>query len=80
MQELADYIRIPCRIAHGCKYCSSALPSSCLVKIEDAKNSLRLVFRYNLFSMIICTTHLLCTKEKYFLCWQFLEVLNVDSG
>lgn len=40
-KELADYIRIPCRIAHGCKYCSSALPSSCLVKIEDAKNSLR---------------------------------------
>ncbi|XP_074576572.1 serine/threonine-protein kinase CTR1 [Curcuma longa] len=40
-KELADYIRIPCRIAHGCKYCSSALPSSCLVKIEDAKKSLR---------------------------------------
>ncbi|KAG6531947.1 hypothetical protein ZIOFF_005783 [Zingiber officinale] len=39
--ELADYLRIPYRIARGCKYCSSALPSSCLVKVEDAKKSLR---------------------------------------
>ncbi|KAG6531948.1 hypothetical protein ZIOFF_005784 [Zingiber officinale] len=39
--ELADYIRIPYRIARGCKYCSSTLPSSCLVKVEDAKKSLR---------------------------------------
>ncbi|RRT80646.1 hypothetical protein B296_00020860 [Ensete ventricosum] len=41
MQELADYIGIPCRIAHGCKYCSSVHPSSCLVKVEDAKQSFR---------------------------------------
>ncbi|KAG6531950.1 hypothetical protein ZIOFF_005786 [Zingiber officinale] len=40
-KELADYIRIPYRITRGCKYCSSALPSSCLVKVEDAKKSLR---------------------------------------
>ncbi|THU56994.1 hypothetical protein C4D60_Mb11t23070 [Musa balbisiana] len=40
-KELADYIGIPCRIAHGCKYCSSVHPSSCLVKVEDAKQSFR---------------------------------------
>ncbi|WOL16480.1 hypothetical protein Cni_G25267 [Canna indica] len=40
-KELADHIGIPCRVAHGCKYCSSAHPSSCLVKIEDAKESQR---------------------------------------
>ncbi|OAY80527.1 Serine/threonine-protein kinase CTR1, partial [Ananas comosus] len=40
-KELADLIGLPCRIAQGCKYCSSAHRSSCLVKLEDAKNILR---------------------------------------
>ncbi|XP_008802317.2 serine/threonine-protein kinase CTR1 isoform X2 [Phoenix dactylifera] len=40
-KELADYIGLPCRIAQGCKYCSSAHPSSCLIKIDDGKKSLR---------------------------------------
>ncbi|URD80193.1 STYKc [Musa troglodytarum] len=50
MQELADYIGIPCRIAHGCKYCSSVHPSSCLVKVEDAKQSFRLDVQNILFN------------------------------
>uniref|UniRef100_A0A1D1Y4B0 non-specific serine/threonine protein kinase n=1 Tax=Anthurium amnicola TaxID=1678845 RepID=A0A1D1Y4B0_9ARAE len=36
-KALADYIGLSCRIARSCKYCASAHPSSCLVKIEDAK-------------------------------------------
>ncbi|XP_071723160.1 serine/threonine-protein kinase CTR1-like, partial [Rutidosis leptorrhynchoides] len=34
-KKLADYIGLPCRIARGCKYCTSDHRSSCLVKIED---------------------------------------------
>lgn len=41
-QKLADYIGLPCRIARGCKYCVADHRSSCLVKIEDDKKSLRL--------------------------------------
>ncbi|MQL73837.1 hypothetical protein Taro_006222 [Colocasia esculenta] len=40
-KDLADYIGLPCRIARGCKYCASAHPSSCLVKLEDSKQSIR---------------------------------------
>ncbi|OAY83077.1 serine/threonine-protein kinase CTR1-like [Ananas comosus] len=40
-KELADLIGLPCRIAQGCKYCSSALRSSCLVKIDDEKKFVR---------------------------------------
>ncbi|XP_062098168.1 serine/threonine-protein kinase CTR1 isoform X2 [Humulus lupulus] len=37
--KLADYIGLPCRIARGCKYCVADHRSSCLVKIEDSKQS-----------------------------------------
>ncbi|XP_010914324.1 serine/threonine-protein kinase CTR1 isoform X2 [Elaeis guineensis] len=40
-KELADHIGLPCRIAQGCKYCSSAHSSSCLIKINDGKKSFR---------------------------------------
>ncbi|XP_058069386.1 serine/threonine-protein kinase CTR1-like isoform X2 [Magnolia sinica] len=40
-KKLADYIGLPCRIAQGCKYCTSEYPSSCLVKIGDDRQSLR---------------------------------------
>ncbi|KGN60414.2 serine/threonine-protein kinase CTR1 [Cucumis sativus] len=40
-KKLADYIGLPCRIARGCKYCVADHRSSCLVKIEDDKKSLR---------------------------------------
>ncbi|KAJ6825392.1 serine/threonine-protein kinase CTR1-like [Iris pallida] len=40
-KELADYIGLPCRIAQGCKYCTSSHPSSCLIKVVDSKQSLR---------------------------------------
>ncbi|KAJ3693496.1 hypothetical protein LUZ60_008976 [Juncus effusus] len=36
-KELADLIGLPCRIAQGCKYCTSNHRSSCLVKIENEK-------------------------------------------
>lgn len=39
MQKLADYIGLPCRIARGCKYCVADHRSSCLVKIEDSRQS-----------------------------------------
>ncbi|XP_020595523.1 serine/threonine-protein kinase CTR1 isoform X2 [Phalaenopsis equestris] len=39
-KELADYIGLPCRIAQGCKYCTSTYGTSCLVKL-DSKQSLR---------------------------------------
>lgn len=42
MQKLADYIGLPCRIARGCKYCVADHRSSCLVKIEDDRQSTRL--------------------------------------
>ncbi|KAI3819882.1 hypothetical protein L1987_13734 [Smallanthus sonchifolius] len=35
MQQLADYVGLPCRIARGCKYCVEDHRSSCLVKIQD---------------------------------------------
>ncbi|XP_024017114.1 serine/threonine-protein kinase CTR1 [Morus notabilis] len=38
-KKLADYIGLPCRIARGCKYCVADHRSSCLVKIEDARQS-----------------------------------------
>ncbi|XP_060961235.1 serine/threonine-protein kinase CTR1 isoform X2 [Cannabis sativa] len=38
-KKLADYIGLPCRIARGCKYCVADHRSSCLVKIEDSKQS-----------------------------------------
>ncbi|PON89837.1 Mitogen-activated protein kinase kinase kinase [Trema orientale] len=37
--KLADYIGLPCRIARGCKYCVADHRSSCLVKIEDSRQS-----------------------------------------
>ncbi|XP_022941333.1 serine/threonine-protein kinase CTR1-like [Cucurbita moschata] len=40
-KKLADYIGLPCRIAKGCMYCVADHRSSCLVKIEDDKKSLR---------------------------------------
>ncbi|XP_044510478.1 serine/threonine-protein kinase CTR1-like [Mangifera indica] len=40
-KKLADYIGLPCRIAHGCKYCEADHRSSCLVKIEDERQTLR---------------------------------------
>ncbi|KAJ0024667.1 hypothetical protein Pint_08499 [Pistacia integerrima] len=40
-KKLADYIGLPCRIARGCKYCEADHRSSCLVKIEDDRQSLR---------------------------------------
>ncbi|KAA3476619.1 serine/threonine-protein kinase CTR1-like [Gossypium australe] len=39
--KLADYIGLPCRIAKGCKYCAADHRSSCLVKIEDDRQSSR---------------------------------------
>ncbi|KAI4321443.1 hypothetical protein MLD38_034823 [Melastoma candidum] len=36
-KKLADYIGLPCRIARGCKYCTTDHQSSCLVKIKDEK-------------------------------------------
>lgn len=39
-KELADYIGLPCRIAQGCKYCTSTHGTSCLVKL-DYKQALR---------------------------------------
>ncbi|KAJ3698506.1 hypothetical protein LUZ61_002211 [Rhynchospora tenuis] len=36
-KELADLIGLPCRIAQGCKYCTSTQRSSCLVKIDSEK-------------------------------------------
>lgn len=44
LQKLADYIGLPCRIARGCKYCVADHRSSCLVKIEDDRQSTRLGF------------------------------------
>ncbi|PON49765.1 Mitogen-activated protein kinase kinase kinase [Parasponia andersonii] len=38
-KKLADYIGLPCRIARGCKYCVADHRSSCLVKIEDSRQS-----------------------------------------
>ncbi|MBA0566036.1 hypothetical protein Golob_010886, partial [Gossypium lobatum] len=38
-KKLADYIGLPCRIARGCKYCAADHRSSCLVKIEDDRQS-----------------------------------------
>ncbi|KAK8483239.1 hypothetical protein V6N12_055793, partial [Hibiscus sabdariffa] len=40
-KKLADYIGLPCRIARGCKYCAADHRSSCLVKIEDDRQSSR---------------------------------------
>ncbi|KAG7971975.1 hypothetical protein I3843_07G161600 [Carya illinoinensis] len=40
-KKLADYIGLPCRIARGCKYCAADHRSSCLVKVEDNKQSSR---------------------------------------
>lgn len=40
-KELADFVGLPCRIAQGCKYCTSSHRSSCLVKIVDARQSVR---------------------------------------
>lgn len=40
-KKLADCIGLPCRIARGCKYCTSEHPSSSLVKIGDDRQSLR---------------------------------------
>ncbi|KAA3453916.1 serine/threonine-protein kinase CTR1 isoform X1 [Gossypium australe] len=40
-KKLADYIGLPCRIAQGCKYCAADHRSSCLVKIEDDRQSPR---------------------------------------
>ncbi|XP_017603401.1 serine/threonine-protein kinase CTR1 isoform X1 [Gossypium arboreum] len=40
-KKLADYIGLPCRIARGCKYCAADHRSSCLVKIEDDRQSPR---------------------------------------
>lgn len=40
-KKLADYIGLPCRIARGCRYCEADHRSSCLVKIEDDRRSLR---------------------------------------
>ncbi|XP_057973897.1 serine/threonine-protein kinase CTR1 isoform X2 [Malania oleifera] len=40
-KKLADHIGLPCRIARGCKYCVADHRSSCLVKIEDARQFLR---------------------------------------
>ncbi|XP_048331690.1 serine/threonine-protein kinase CTR1 isoform X2 [Ziziphus jujuba] len=40
-KKLADYIGLPCRIARGCKYCAADHRSSCLVKIEDDRQSTR---------------------------------------
>ncbi|XP_072963907.1 serine/threonine-protein kinase CTR1-like isoform X2 [Typha angustifolia] len=40
-KELADLIGLPCRIAQGCKYCSSAHRSSCLVKVDEKRRFLR---------------------------------------
>ncbi|KAB2023666.1 hypothetical protein ES319_D06G034100v1 [Gossypium barbadense] len=40
-KKLADYIGLPCRIAKGCKYCAADHRSSCLVKIEDDRQSSR---------------------------------------
>ncbi|KAK9994274.1 hypothetical protein SO802_023977 [Lithocarpus litseifolius] len=40
-KKLADYIGLPCRIARGCKYCVADHRSSCLVKIENNKQSSR---------------------------------------
>ncbi|KAF5739791.1 serine/threonine-protein kinase CTR1 isoform X3 [Tripterygium wilfordii] len=40
-KKLADYIGLPCRIARGCKYCAADHQSSCLVKIEDDRQTPR---------------------------------------
>ncbi|KAE8653925.1 hypothetical protein F3Y22_tig00117056pilonHSYRG00512 [Hibiscus syriacus] len=40
-KTLADYIGLPCRIARGCNYCAADHRSSCLVKIEDDRQSTR---------------------------------------
>ncbi|XVF36576.1 hypothetical protein REPUB_Repub19eG0069200 [Reevesia pubescens] len=40
-KKLADYIGLPCRIARGCKYCAEDHRSSCLVRIEDDRQSSR---------------------------------------
>ncbi|KAK1291604.1 Serine/threonine-protein kinase CTR1 [Acorus calamus] len=40
-KTLADAIGLPCRIAQGCKFCTSTQPSSCLVKILDSKKLFR---------------------------------------
>ncbi|KAK8969253.1 Serine/threonine-protein kinase CTR1 [Platanthera guangdongensis] len=40
-KELADYIGLPCRIAQGCKYCTSSHRTSCLVKLNDSRKSPR---------------------------------------
>ncbi|OMO57583.1 hypothetical protein COLO4_35264 [Corchorus olitorius] len=40
-KKLADYIGLPCRIARGCRYCAADHRSSCLVKIEDDRQSSR---------------------------------------
>ncbi|KAF3447261.1 hypothetical protein FNV43_RR12441 [Rhamnella rubrinervis] len=40
-KKLADYIGLPCRIARGCKYCVADHRSSCLVKIEDDRQTTR---------------------------------------
>ncbi|KAK1268535.1 Serine/threonine-protein kinase CTR1 [Acorus gramineus] len=40
-KTLADAIGLPCRIAQGCKFCTSMQPSSCLVKILDSKKLFR---------------------------------------
>ncbi|KAL0912262.1 hypothetical protein M5K25_018224 [Dendrobium thyrsiflorum] len=45
-KELADYIGLPCRIAQGCKYCTSAHGTSCLVKLDDSRQSLRFATSY----------------------------------
>lgn len=47
MQKLADCIGLPCRIARGCKYCTTDHRSSCLVKIKDDKQLPRLVLPFN---------------------------------
>lgn len=38
-KKLADFIGLPCRIAQGCKYCTSSHHSSCLVKVYDDKQA-----------------------------------------
>ncbi|GAV66851.1 Pkinase_Tyr domain-containing protein/EDR1 domain-containing protein [Cephalotus follicularis] len=40
-KKLADYIGLPCRIAQGCKYCAADHRASCVVRIEDDRQSSR---------------------------------------
>ncbi|KAG0478012.1 hypothetical protein HPP92_012731 [Vanilla planifolia] len=40
-KELADSLGLPCRLAQGCKHCSSTYRTSCLVKLYNHEQSLR---------------------------------------